>query len=303
MAKTPPQQDWKPFAWQGIRIETPPDWSLGSVNGDARKGRFRLDDEELVRLEAQWERGRDRTDLGPLVENHIRGLQRAAKKQKITFRSERDVAIALPPDLEATCFEWRGDYKAYNLLTFCPECKRVLLVRVLARSGERLRPVAARVFESLRDHPSQGVTPWAVYGLELEVPERFALETSALTLQRIELVFRSGRDQAAAARFSLAEMQLRNTTLEDWFTRRYEKELRACRRMLVEEEEYRGHEALRFTANPGGGLLGLLSRPQTLVGRIWRCPEEDKILVARWRATRDRLEGFESFCGSVKCHE
>lgn len=299
-----PKHKWKLFAWQGVQLEVPRDWSLGAVTGDERKGHFRLDDEEVVRLEARWERGRARTDLEPVVERHIEALRRVAKKQNAPFHAERGIRIGLPPDVDATCFEWRSDYKAYNLLTFCPECKRITLVRVMAKSGERLQPVAARIFGSLRDHGDDSGTPWAVYGLRLTAPESFRLESNALNLKRIELIFRSGAEEAAAARFNLAEMQLRDRPLGQWFVETYEKDLRRYRSLETETEEYRGHAAMRFWARPRSrGLFSLLARPMFLVGRAWSCSQEDKIYMARRLARRDRLEEFDPFCDSVLCHE
>lgn len=294
--------DWKLFAWEGLQLEVPSDWDLGALSGDARKGNFRLDDEHLARLEAHWERGRPRTDLAPVAERHIAGLKKAADKQKLPFSCEAEDSIALPEGVEAKCFSWKSDVRAYSLLAFCPECRRVSLVRVIAKRGERLRPVAARVFASFACHACGGAVPWAVYGIRLEVPERFRLENHTLNVQRIELEFEDGPGRAAASRFNLAEISLRGKSLRQWLAEVYEKPLKDLR-LEAADEEFRGHESVRLAGRPKGLANRVLrSRGMRFAGRVWRCDQEDKIFVVRWRSRESKLQEFEAFAESVFCH-
>ena len=297
------ERKWALFAWQGVQIEVPDAWNLGAVTGNARGGHCRLDDDEVARVEVRWERGRSRMDVSGAAEAHIAQLARVAKKKKVPFNAKRDVKIAFPPDMEATCFEWRSDFHAFNLLAFCPTCKRTSLVRVMARSGERLRPVAARVFESFRDHAVDGIVPWAVYGFRCAVPERFRLDEHTLNLKRVELAFRDGAEQAAAARANLAEMQLRDRTLEAWL-RENEREKLKHLSLQTQEETYRGHDALSFTGRTRlSKVKRLFGKGKALVGRVWHCEDLDKLFIVRWVGRDDGGEAFETFCASVVCHD
>jgi len=302
-SKQNPERNWTAFAWRGIQLDVPDDWNLGAVTGTDRKGHLRLDDDEIARVEVNWERGRARLDVKAAAASHLEQLERVARKKKIAFRSKRNVRIAVPADMETTCFEWRGDFHALNLLAFCSSCKRVTLVRVLGRPGEKLKPVAARVFESLRDHAVNGVIPWAVYGFRCAVPEQFHLEDSVLNLQRVELKFRSGGEEAAAARSNLAAMQLRERTLEQWLREAFRKELKNFD-LKVASRTYRGHEALDFSGKTRlARIRSVVARSSKLVGRLWRCGDSDKLFVVRWRGREDRSTAFEPFCDSVSCHE
>ena len=294
--------DWKPFAWEGMQLTVPADWELGAVSGDGRKGTFRLDDERLARLEAHWEVGRPQTDLAPIAERHVAGLKKAAQKQGLDFRLDPDAKVALPEGMQAVCFGWKSDVRAFNLLAFCPACRRVSLLRVISRPRERLRPVAARVFASFADHACEGVVPWAAYGMRLEAPERFRLEKHTLNLQRIELEFEDGPDRVAAARFNLAEINLRGKNLRQWLADMYAKQLNDLR-LETADEEYRGHPSVRLAGRPKRfRFQALRSRGMRFAGRIWRCEEEDKIFVVRWRSRESRLGEFAPFSDSVFCH-
>jgi hypothetical protein len=241
-------------------------------------------------------------DLQAVAADHIARLRQAAAKRRVPFEAAAGARIAAPADVESTCFEWRGDFHALNLLAYCAACRRVTLVRVLARPGERLKPVAARVFESFRDHGRDGVTPWAVYGLRLDAPDGFDLADSALTLQRVELTFRSGDEELAGGRSNLAEMQLRGRSLEQWLRAGYGREIgRFAPRF--EAETYRGHPAARFTGVPRGPSLSrLVGRGREMLGRVWRCEDTDKLFVARWTGRPAGRGRFEPFCDAVRCH-
>jgi hypothetical protein len=173
----------------------------------------------------------------------------------------------------------------------------------MARPGERLQPIAARIFESFRDHAVDGEVLWSVYGLTCSTPEGFELADSSLHLRRIELTFRREGDEIAAGRFSLARIQLQEGPFASWLLSNYRKELSRFK-VELDEEEYRGHPALRLSGRIALPNIRAVLRPRMrLTGRAWQCEEEDKIFVARWFSHRDRLEGFERFCESIPCHE
>lgn len=302
-SKQKPSFDWALFAWQGVQMDVPDTWNLGLVSGTYRRGHCRLDDDEVARVEVQWERGRSRVDLEALVREHVARLESAARKKKVPFRSKRDAHVARPQDMEAVAFEWQSDFHALNLLAFCPECKRVTLVRVMERPGERLRPVAARVFESLRDHGREGVTPWAVYGFRFAVPKQYVLDESKLNLQRIELAFRGGGEAAWVARSNLAEMQLRDKSLKEWLDANHRKELRQFA-LETEEETYRGHACVRFSGRSRlSRIQKVFGRGLQLEGRLWRCEDSDKLFLARRLGRQEDRAGFDDLCNGIQCHD
>ena len=160
--------DWSPFAWQGIQIETPRAWELGSVTGDRRKGYFRLDDADMPRVEAKWESGSPGKSVRSVADRYLKkaGLAGAAGERQV----QRNVRLDPPADMETEFFITRGDPNALHMAARCRGCGRVALLRVFYRGDEPLQPVMARLFASYRDHARGGKTPWSLYGLRLRSP-------------------------------------------------------------------------------------------------------------------------------------
>ena len=98
--------DWSPFAWQGIQIETPRAWELGSVTGDRRKGYFRLDDADMPRVEAKWESGSPGKSVRSVADRFLKkaGLVGAAGERQV----QRNVRLAEPAQFRQSHKRVRG---------------------------------------------------------------------------------------------------------------------------------------------------------------------------------------------------
>jgi len=299
---------WTRFGWQGIWFDVPRDWSLGGVDGDERKGYVRLEDEAISRVEVRWETVRGPWSAERAVDGVLQMLQRAARKQKFEFRSKRRVKLIEPNDeRDFECFDWVGDYHAHNLLTRCKQCNRVILLRVLARRDENMRPVAQRIFQTLHDHAEDGWRLWSVYGLRCRVPERFRLDHPDLAAGRIVLAFAARGETLRAGRFGLVEMVLKERSLDQWYRDEYRKRLRNIRAEAA-LRSFMGHEAVEFVGSERKPLRlpAFLCRPPGFRCRVWHCEPSDKLLVAEEMSkklnTDEGEEEFERFAASFRCH-
>jgi hypothetical protein len=292
--------DWSPFAWQGIQIETPRAWELGSVTGDRRKGYFRLDDADMPRVEAKWESGSPGKSVRSVADRFLKkaGLVGAAGERQV----ERNVRLDPPADMETEFFITRGDPNALHMAARCRDCGRVALLRLFYRSDEPLQPVMARLFSSYRDHARDGKTPWSLYGLRFKVPEDYILLRHNIRAGRVELEFVGKRARVLAARVGLAETVLKRMSLLDWLKKDSSGQAPRCPPAFTETK--RGeHAAVAVSGRERSLARRILGRRRVARGLAWHCEPSNAIYIARWFGREVNVPEFAAFAESFLCHE
>jgi hypothetical protein len=284
---------WSDFGWQGIRLKVPENWNLGKIDGDYKSGYARLDDDQIVRAEVEWRDtrgGRHAGNVTELVDRYLANLEKKAAKTDMPFEVHRrakflkDKRWLAGYDYET--FIWEADYRAFNLARVCGECGRVILLRLLTRLDEAPEPWIDQVFQSLEDHPQDGQIAWSIYGLRFSMPEQYKLKEYQLKSGHIQLSMEEGRHICQVHRISLAHILLKNTTLTDWYSGFFKKQLRDFN-YEVFEEEIGGHPGLRIEGRPRSRLRQLLRplpflnpRPrQYLDARVWHWEAGNKICI------------------------
>lgn len=312
------------FGWQGIRLRVPSEWELGRVDGDESSGYARLDDARMVRAEVEWRaapvRGA-RRPVSDLVDRYIEQLQKKADKSGMDFSVQRQAKFFKDKRwLEGSEYEtfiWEADYRAYNLARACPDCQRIVLLRVLAPVGENAEALVNEVLPSLEDHPRQadcGRMFWSVYGMRFLTPKDFALKEHQLRSGHISLTFEKdgGARTLRIHRLSMAKMLLRDRELVEWYPSFFHKDLRdfrhtvsagGCAQDTVRPQEtVRGHDYARIQGEPRSRWRQIL-RPLPLVnprprryleGVVWHCSEQNRICVVE-HLSKKRLEGGDDF--------
>jgi hypothetical protein len=309
------------FGWHGVRLRVPEEWELGRVDGDAKSGYARLDDAQMVRAEVEWrappERGL-RRPVEDLVDRYIDNLRKKADKAGMDFSVERRAKFLKDKRwLEGTEYEtflWEADYRAYNLARACPDCGRVVLLRVLARRGEDEEQLVNDVLPTLEDHPRHEATYWSLYGLTFHVPPGFELTESDLKSGHVKLTFEKdgGAHTLRVHRLSMAHMLLRKTGIADWYPTFFRKDLRDVNHVL-EDATPRGHEGLRVVGRPHSRWRQILRplpfinpRPRRyLDGAVWHCPEQNRICVVEhlYRKRDAGGEVTDEVIDGYVCHE
>lgn len=296
-------REWTRFGWQGIEFDAPADWNLGRIEGDRTSGYLRLDDEEIVRLEAKWavvKKGR--YDLDRELERQVKELEKNARKAKIEIAIHRKVKLVRLDGRDWECFTWRGDYDACNLLTCCHSCGRVILLRALFRPHEPAREISRRIFESLADHQEDCCDLWNVFGLTLRIPASFLLKRCSLKTGDIRLAFSRHKEELEAARISLAQYQLRESRLDHWFERYGRQDLEAYEWNKT-PQDVRKHPGYRYlgTRKLGRRLFSPFAS-LTMKSQVWHCQASDKLFILRGALAEDGSSLFEDVLASVQCH-
>lgn len=305
------------FGWQGVRLRVPSEWELGRVDGDMSSGYARLDDARMVRAEVEWRaapvRGA-RRPLSDLVDRYIEQLQKKADKSGMDFSVRRQARFLKDKrwleGSEHETFIWEADYRAYNLARACPECQRIVLLRVLAPVGENAEALVNEVLPSLEDHPRQSDGDrrfWSVYGMRFLTPEDFVLKEHQLKSGHISLTFEKdgGARTLRIHRLSMAQMLLKDRKLVEWYPSFFNKDLRDFRHTVSAgggQDNIRGHDSARVHGEPRSRWRQIL-RPLPLVnprprryleGAVWHCSEQNRICVVE-HLSKKRLERNDDF--------
>ena len=319
----------KEFGWQGLRLRIPQEWNLGKIDGDAKSGYARLDDEQMVRAEIEWRLlpVGGHVTVEDLVDRYISQLEKKAKKTGLEFSCQRRARFLSDKRwLEGSSYEtfiWDADFRAYNLARTHPTSRRVVLLRVLGRHDEddaSMARLAGQIFRSLEDEPrpGQGVY-WGVYGVDFHMPVDFNLHEHQLRSGHIRLSFErgSGRQRRLVHihRVSMAQMLLQDTDLDTWYRVFFRKDLKEVsietkpRPIQIGHVE---HEGLVVSGVPRSRLRMLL-RPLPLVNPrprqylhavLWHCEQANRIcLIEHLYRTRDDEGGLvDALSRDYACH-
>ena len=283
------QVTWGDFGWQGLRLRVPEEWNLGKVDGNYKSGYARLDDAEIVRVELEW---RDIPGGGQavsgLVDRYLESLRKKAGKADIPFKVTRRARFLKDKrwleDCDYETFIWEADFKAYNLARTFGLGKRVALLRVLTRFDENIEGLIEEVFRSLEDQPEEEDFLWSVYGLGFFMPAQYKLESHGLKSGHIQLNFQQDRHTVQVHRLSMANLLLKGTGLEAWYSNFFSKQLRDFN-FETAPEDVGDQEGLRIEGRPRSRWRQLLRplpfinpRPRLyLDGRIWHWEAANKI--------------------------
>ncbi len=311
--KTLRYSSWSTFAWHGIRLTIPAEWNPGKIVGDRKSGSVRLDDATTIRLELEWReaRGDDRVHL--IVDRFVEGLAKNAQKEQKSLNVERGAecpGLNLPDMQPVEFFVWTAGARVYTLVCYSPASDRLLFLRMMGRPDEALDDFLARMFNSLRDTPPDGPQTWALFDLVFTSPAGYALDTYDLKSGHLRFRFEQDRNILQFDRLSLAEMLLKDRTHADWYQEFFRKDLR---HVIFETEETPtgGHPGIRVQGRPKSRWRSVLqplpfwhvrSRLH-LDGRMWTCPESNKIYVVQssWKKAENAPD-IEACCRDVLCH-
>jgi len=302
------------IGWAGITVQVPQDWALASISVSEKEGYLRIDDRDMPRLEIKWTATPGFVDLERTVEKYLQTVKKSHKSDDHPFAVERNVRVVskrqMQKDSLAT-FAWRASQQAYGAVWVCKQCDQTVIAQVLGRPDEKdLLHTAQRVISSITDHSTDGWTTWAAYGFVCQIPEDFTLAGQQLYSALLKFSFTRDLETIEVARWGMADILLRDKTLDQWLQQELGKELKRYK-PISDETQFRGHEAVAFAGTRMPPLqslkrfaLHLIGRqaPQKLLGHAWHCEATNKIFVVYGLFDAANYELADQLRDRIECH-
>ncbi len=200
------------IGWQGIRFVLPPDWNLTGFSMDRENGYLRVDapGNSTLTVQVRWLNASNPdqnntitayTIIAPFVrhwlkrsapigptsklnlsgnlERILKETEKQAKKAKATFDStiKPEKTEGKDGERSAIHFSWTGEGRAQGKIWHCKTCDRVVVAQVIgmAKDQSAIANIASRLFATFQDHAIDGYDRWALYDLQMDVPERFPI--------------------------------------------------------------------------------------------------------------------------------
>ena len=203
------------IGWQGIRFQLPPDWNLTGFSMNRENGYLRVDapGDAALTVQVRWMNSARPEPVGPPnvysfatpyvrkwlrrptpvapkpdlranLERLLKDTAKQAKKSKVAFDSQVKTEKIEGDNDERTAinFSWTGQGRGQGKIWHCATCNRVVVAQVigLAKDQSAIAAVASQLFATLHDHALNGYDRWALYDLQVDVPEDFRLEEQKL---------------------------------------------------------------------------------------------------------------------------
>jgi hypothetical protein len=291
------------IGWRGVSLEAPEDWSLTSVSGEGPNGYMRVESPDRLFLQVKWWERKGLVSVPDALDNYIRDLNKRGGGRGLGARRRashvelkkgaRMLSGVRPSEQAPVTYSWTGQQRAYGVVWHCGDCKRLVIAEVVGGLEDDFSS-APPILRSIREHGEAGWNPWGMYGLYIEVPAAFQIEKHQLMTGYLQFLFRHRSRTLLVQRWGLANVALKSGPLREWYD--YQERNRLARyRYRYEENEILGHPGLRITgrekllagAAKGFHQLTSFSRPSLrLEGRLWQCPESNKICAITLQSHR-----------------
>ncbi|MCS6831282.1 MAG: hypothetical protein RMM08_10505 [Armatimonadota bacterium] len=288
--------------WQGVSLRVPPDWSVTGFQGDAKEGYLRVDSPGSLVAEVRWAQAKKAVDVRKRLDAYLNLVERQAKKRKVPFTGRIKPSEDWQGALE---FNYRADRKVRGFIRQCPQCRRVVIAQVSGDKDDAVVNVANLLLDTLQDHSEDGWWTWALLGLVVRLPERFALVKSQVMSGYLMLQFRNRYTEVTVERWGLADVTLKKWTLAEWA-----QQVAGWKRTRAQhtEGEVKMHPSVWSVGVRRAPTVWLrrkverwiLRRPEELRGAVWHCEPGNRIYAVRVERGTEQL--LEQIVASVQCH-
>lgn len=329
--------------WQGIRFQLPPEWNVSAVSMDRDNGSLRVDapGDSTLSVQIRWMNAAKPQQAGPPnlyhylapqfrkwfrrpeppvpptnlkanIERILKEAEKQAKKTKASFESSIRPEKTEGPDGERSAinFSWTGVGRGQGKIWQCRTCNRIVIAQVigLAKDQAAISAVASQLFATLEDHTTDGYDLWALYDLQIGIPEDFRLEAQELKSGFLHLSFARGGEKILVDRWGLANVARKRFSLTDWFKNNAFARLK---HMKKDEETIYDHEAVHYV-----GSLGLFDRlrllkdaktalrrfPTRYEGSLWECTDSNKLFAVQVLHSKKTEGLWDEVTDRCVCH-
>ena len=280
---------WTTVGWQGVSVRVPEDWSPVAVSGEGESGYLRIASTDARSLEIKWEETKGTVSVPDALERYFKKLKRTAKRARHELKIKerpKQLGVVRPQNQAPIPYAWEADRRALGAIWHCGACRRLVIAELVGMPDDDLSP-APEILRSIEEHGRDGWNTWGLYGLVVEVPTGYRIESQQLTTGYLKLAFRQRAESLVVERWGLANVVLKDVTAARWFTVREAQRLGRYR-YSSEETERRGHRVTRLDGRerllPAVGrtvqTISRLSLPALhFRGYVWDCPESNKIFA------------------------
>jgi hypothetical protein len=329
--------------WQGIRFQLPPEWNVSAFSMDRDNGSLRVDAPGTSSLTVQvrwmnaskpqregppnayyylaplfrkWFKRPDppvqKTDLKANIERIFKDKAKQSKKSKTAFESaiRPEKAEGADDERSAINFSWTDAGRGQGKIWQCSTCNRIVIAQVvgLMKDQAAISAVASQLFATLEDHPTDGYDLWALYDLQIGIPEDFRLEEQKLLSGYLHLSFARGGEKIIVDRWGLANVTRKKFSLADWFANNAFVRLK---RLAKDEDTLYDHEAVHYV-----GRLSLFDRirllkdaktslrrfPTCYEGGLWECTDSNKLFAVQVLHSKKTEGLWDEVTDRCVCH-
>ena len=302
---------WVRAGWQGLSFTIPEDWNIGAIGGEKNEGYLRFDDPDMPRLEIKWaEAGSGAISIESLVDKYVKDLTKGKKKN--TTEVTRDCKLVSKRKLKGKkgleCFSWTADSQGFGAAWYCPDCHRTIILQVMGPLDQPVQQIAEEIIPSVEDHPGEW-TYWATYGFEAQTPSDWKLAGQKLMAGLIELDLTREGEKLHVARWGMANVALRHTSLEEWGQKELSKRLKKYTTDYT-VTEFRGHENILIEGRSNLPQEKIQAFYEHVRGKdfadrvrahLWVCPESNKIYYVEGIMDREHLDEVEAVRERMPC--
>lgn len=329
------------IGWQGMRCILPPEWNVAGFSMNRDSGYLRVDSPGTgsIAVQLRWlnvAKPQDKngyTMLAPIfrrwlkrpepeiiapdlrtnLEKILKETAKQAKKSKSEFKNDikPEKAEGKNGERAAMNFAWSGDGRGQGKVWYCSVCHRLVVAQVvgLAKEAGAISAIASQLLSTLECHSSDGYDLWALYDLQISVPNDFVLESQKLLSGYLHLEFARGAERILVDRWGLANMTLKRFTLQEWFQNNALVNVKRSTPDVMETTT--GHEISHFSAplTLGGKLRALreargsLRRfPSRFEGGVWECGVTNRIFAVQVLNHRNSTELWNEVVRRCVCH-
>lgn len=276
-----------PVGWHGIIVDAPMDWSLVGVNGDSKKGYFRVDSPVASALEVKWEHVSGKApDLVAKAREFLSNIEKSTRKKKIKF--DKDIK-ADKDNPNSVRFLWRSDRLGQGRIVYCEHCERMVIAQVISTREENVSKVGSEILDSIRDHREDGWVEWGLYGLGFAIPPGYSIQKQTLMSGFLALIFKKGPRTIVVERWGLASTLLAKDDMATWYRKDALPDVKGYR-VDFEPDTVAGSDALRVTGRRKGIVPALKAAlysltlhpfPGLLTGFVWHRADSNRLFSVR----------------------
>ena len=280
------------FAWDSVSFALPGDWDLAVQRAQRRVTRVEFEDRYALRMEAEWMRPRRELEL-----QRIRRRYDHAAKRLMRHAREADPIDRMPDGWVATLFQFSDDQRLLTAIHLAEGSSlfAFFLIRFDEHDEEDPAALIRSIAESFRTHDGP-IVPWRTYDIGLDLPCEFRLRHALFETGIKHLQFTWRRRRLYLWYLPLANMILREVSLEEWAPE-FLNARRPIRGLRFRPGVAGGIDVRKRTIHSLGGMDEIVRLCYLYEARCHHLKERNQIAVSllhyRWMSDVDMLDRID----------